>query len=343
MDQWGSDRGDRFRNSAQCLLLECDTDGNVVWMSETTRLALGPAANRINKIPWELPAASPVRTGRGNELCFTRLWERDGRVIVVACETYSVSVMESLSRVQARLLRHFLRLQAIEQNLHHRARRRHRSGANPVQQLERERQRLGAELHTSVGQLLAAIRLQLEVVACESGSQEPKVQAAMDRISRLCGEALEQVRSVSKRLHPPEWQKLKLAAAIRQLWDFSGIPERFQGHLEIRPFTDPDLDTKVFIYRAAQEGLSNVARHSGATRVKAVLEMREDKIVFRLEDDGVGFDPARLYAEPASLRAGLGLRTIREQAESLGGAVAIESGADGTTLQVAAPFLAAGE
>ena len=60
------------------------------------------------------------------------------------------------------------------------------------------------------------------------------------------------------RLHPPEWQRLTLESALQQLWDISGIPEKYQVSLHIQPLPrEPELEVKVLMYRAAQEALSN--------------------------------------------------------------------------------------
>jgi two-component system NarL family sensor kinase len=187
--------------------------------------------------------------------------------------------------------------------------------------------------------MLAAIRLQLEIVAALLPGPPPLVQQALSRISTLASEALEQVRSVAARLHPPEWQRLTIEAALQQLWDMSGIPQRFQSSLRILTLPhEPDLEVKVLIYRAAQEALSNVARHARATRVDAALEMRDGCVILTIRDNGTGFDVARLLRSPASVASGIGLRSIREQAAALGGKLDVESGPAGTTLIVSAPF-----
>jgi two-component system NarL family sensor kinase len=250
------------------------------------------------------------------------------------------AVSAGLLHLEGSLLRHCLRLQLAERDLSSFARDRRRGiGRGAVRQIDLERQRLGRELHTGVGQLLAAIRLQLEIVAAHLLDPPGLVQQALDRISTLANEALEQVRSVSARLHPPEWQRLTLADALQQLWDISGIPQRFEASLRIQPLPhEPDLEVKVLLYRAAQEALSNVIRHARAIRLEASLETRDDCAILTIRDDGVGFDVAGLLRGPASVASGIGLRSIREQAAALGGRSEIQSGPAGTTLVVSVPF-----
>ena len=130
---------------------------------------------------------------------------------------------KDISALQGRLTGHFLRLLGLQRRLFARAQpRRERGGRKAVRQIEAERQRLGRELHTGVGQMLVAIHLQLEVISAELPSPPANVGQALDSISTLAADSLAQVRDISRRLHPPEWQRLTLESAIRQLWEISG-------------------------------------------------------------------------------------------------------------------------
>jgi signal transduction histidine kinase len=205
--------------------------------------------------------------------------------------------------------------------------------------VERERQRLGRDLHTGVGQLLTAIRLQIESIETQLPQAPPAVRQALERISTLTRDALEQVRALSNRLHPPEWQRLTIEEALRQLWELSGIPQRFDASLRIEALPlEPGLELKILTYRAAQEAFSNLAEHARATHVEASLETRGGRLVLTVLDNGAGFDAAGLFSAPASLASGIGLRSIREQAAGLGGRIDIRSGPAGTTLELSAPY-----
>ena len=243
------------------------------------------------------------------------------------------------SEGERRLTRHFLRLPAWRR-LFGSAPRPEPGGRLAVRQIEMERQRLGRELHTGIGQMLAAIHLHLEVISAELPSPPPNVAQALERISTLAADSLAQVREISKRLHPPEWQRLSLESAIRQLCEISGIPQRFEASLEIHPLPwEPSLEAKILIYRGLQEALSNIVRHSRATRVAVALEVSDGLLVLSVGDNGVGFDAQRAFSAPPSLASGIGLRSIRETAQELGGKLEVKSAPDGTKLVVAvAPF-----
>jgi two-component system, NarL family, sensor kinase len=272
------------------------------------------------------------------QMQFWKVWEDDRTVILGArpCHAPDPSVLEFV-RLESRLVHKLLRLLQQERKLAERVRRQKQSGGGraAIRLIEQERQRLGRELHTGVGQTLAAIRLQIDVIGNDLSEPPPRVRRALENVATLASDALEQVRSVSQKLHPPEWQRLTLAAALQQLWDLSAIPENFQGELRIAPMpADPDPEVKALIYRAMQEGLSNLVRHSKATRVDASLETAGEDVILTMTDNGVGFDVASMRSAPASVAAGLGIRSIREQVEGLGGKFDIESGPSGTKLVV---------
>jgi two-component system NarL family sensor kinase len=245
-----------------------------------------------------------------------------------------------LIQLENSLLLRLVRLQAIESRLWRAvSARRGRAGRRALRQIERERQRLGRELHTGVGQLLAAIRIQLEVISTHLPAPAPPVAQALERIGALAAESLDQVRGVSRRLHPPEWQRLQLPDAVRQLWDTSGIAQRFAGSVQAPPLPcDPDPDIKTLFYRATQEALSNIIRHAKATRVDLGLSHSAGRLRLTVQDDGVGFDTARALAARPDIAAGIGLRSIREQAADLGGNLLVDSGPLGTTLEVSIPL-----
>ena len=84
---------------------------------------------------------------------------------------------------------------------------------------------------------------------------------------------VDQVRALSHRLHPPEWQRLTLESAVEQLWSLSGIPARFEASLRVEPLPrEPGLELKTLVYRAAQEALSNIAHPTMGTSGRMWLQ-----------------------------------------------------------------------
>jgi signal transduction histidine kinase len=326
------------------LLIECDRQARIVWMSEDARSSFGPASNFFDTMRAAAPSEPAALLSLASPAKFSPVFQRGDSVWISAeladrPQLSARPVDLGLLGVQSDFVRNYFRLQTAERRLSSRARNRRRTpAASAVMQIERERQRLARELHTGVGQILSAIRLQLEIIASQHGGLPPQVAQALTRIGTLADEALGNVRSVSSRLHPPEWQRLALTDALRRLWDLSGIPQRFEASARIEPLSvEPALEIKVLVYRATQEALSNLVRHSHATRVDLSLETRENRIILTVRDNGVGFDPASLRATPAAESSGIGLRTIREQAAALNAVCSIDSGPEGTCLHLSAP------
>lgn len=316
------------------LLLECELNGHIVWMSERTRAALGDTGNVAETL-----LTDPRRAHQ--TICFRRVWATADRVLLSG-ELYDAGGPRGaeLLAVQNNLIKHYFELQRAERELHTRMRRLRRGERqSAIRQLELERQRVGRELHTGVGQLLAAIRMQLEVIASQLPDPPLPVLQALGRISTLAADALDQVRGISKRLHPPEWQRLSLGDALRQLWENSGIADRFEGAADIQPLpSEPEFEIKTLMYRATQEALSNLMRHARASSISLGLRPRNGSVELSIRDNGVGFDVGAMFAAPASLTAGIGLRSIRDQAADVGGNFEIESGPNGTTLIIKAPY-----
>jgi signal transduction histidine kinase len=306
----------------------------------------GPESGSTNSLqqPWVRLPLGPLWAGGPGLSAFSFQLHSgewvEMRPVSPAEEETRVHVLALLT-VQSSLVRHSFQLLTLERSITDRVRKLRRAGrgSSTIRLLESERRRLGRELHTGVGQLLAAIRLQLEVVDSQIPQPPQAARQALDRIATLSADALEQVRAVSRRLHPPEWQRLTLSEALRQLWDLSGVPEKYTARLRVGFIAgEPDLEAKTLLYRASQEALSNLVRHAHATRIEMSLEVRGAELVLTIHDNGVGFDPARLQQSPASVSSGIGLRSIREQAAALGGRFSIESGPIGTTLEVSVPF-----
>jgi len=202
-----------------------------------------------------------------------------------------------------------------------------------VQELERERSRIARDLHAGAGQPLAGMKLNLDMLDNYATALPTAGREALARLQTLTDQALEQVRAVSHGLHPPEWQHLTTGDALRYLLQSSGLMSRMEVDADIREMpVEPSHTVKIAIYRCAQECISNVARHSGATRFFLSLLPAGTMADLRMEDNGRGFP------EDLAERNGIGLRAIREHCEALGGFCDISSSPGGVTVQVRLPL-----
>lgn len=210
-----------------------------------------------------------------------------------------------------------------------------RSGAKLLAELERERARIARELHAGAGQPLAGIKLHLEALDGLASSMPETAHETIGRLQTLADQALSQVRAVSHRLHPPEWQEMKLQEALKSLAASSGLEGNLKMVCEFPPLgEEPAHDVKIQIYRCAQECISNIIRHSGATEAKISLLPDGDRLILTVEDNGRGFDTK----QTAGAGGGVGLRAIQENARSTGGWAQITSGPNGTKIVVNLPL-----
>ena len=237
------------------------------------------------------------------------------------------------------MMRNYFRLARAHEELNRRRRSPRKSdGSWLAEQLEMERARLGRELHAGAGQALAGIKIHLEIIDSLLESPPDALRASLHRIGLLAQDALQQLRAISQRIHPPDWQRLSLGDAVKSLWDLTGIPLRFEAELAIAPLAkEPPHAVRTTVYRTAQEALANIVRHAGASRVALRIAQVNGNLCLTIEDNGKGFDPVRLLDGP-EIPTGIGLRSMRDQVRRLLGDFDIDSGPGGTRLSVSLPL-----
>jgi signal transduction histidine kinase len=194
-----------------------------------------------------------------------------------------------------------------------------------------ERNRLARELHDSVSQKLFGLVLSAEAAATLLDRDPGEARVELERLRALAQEAMDELRSLVFELRPPALEAEGLATALRKHVDVLRRVYRREIGLELHgaPPRTPDVEREVF--RIAQEALENALRHAQAEHLDLRLDARDSRLLLTVTDDGVGFDPA----EPAVRSRRLGLTSMEERAESLGGTLEIEScpGA-GTTVRL---------
>jgi two-component system sensor histidine kinase UhpB len=203
--------------------------------------------------------------------------------------------------------------------------------ATALNAAEEERKRIARELHDETAQLLAALLIRIRVVKNASGSEA--VAGPLEDMRREIGHALEGVRRFARGLRPPALDELGLLPAIES--HVRSIREITEIDLSLDADGTPEGDlppeASLAVYRIVQEALSNVVRHSGATRAAVRVVREPDRLVVTVEDDGHGFN----VPEVRAAGRGLGLFGMRERAAYLGGRVDVQS-APGTGTRVRA-------
>lgn len=203
-----------------------------------------------------------------------------------------------------------------------------------------ERNRLAREIHDTLAQSLAALTMQLEAADARAASQgDRKLSETVTRALTLAHSALEEARSSVLDLRDAPLEGRTLKQALEEL--AKGVREVTGGSLEIEVFRegldrgtdDLPVAVEVGLYRIAQQALTNVTHHSGASSATLRLDRDANRVRLRVEDDGTGFDPG---AVPAGR---FGLIGMRERARLLGGTLTVESSPrGGTAVDVVVPL-----
>jgi PAS domain S-box-containing protein len=184
---------------------------------------------------------------------------------------------------------------------------------------ERERRRVAELLHDDLQQMLAAARMQLELVCRRLPSESILVN-----VVQLLEESIDKSRRLSYELSPAMLHHSGLVTALQWLVRQQG--EQFGLHVELESNEDQQLEStplKVFLFRAVQELLFNIVKHAKVKSARVVLSFSDSCISISVSDKGRGFNP--LILDNHTLIEGLGLLSLRERARYIGGNLVIES------------------
>jgi signal transduction histidine kinase len=207
-----------------------------------------------------------------------------------------------------------------------------RLSARLLQLQDDERRRIARELHDSVGQMLAALAMNLSAVQSDI-DRLTKTAAALTDSESLVQEMSKEVRTISHLLHPPLLDEAGLSSALR--WYIDGFAQRSKISVDL-DFPDDfgrlprEVETATF--RVVQECLTNIHRHSGSTTAKVRLRHHDHEVVVEVEDKGKGISPEKLDEMTSSGTPGVGIRGMRERLRQLGGALEIASNGKGTVV-----------
>jgi signal transduction histidine kinase len=200
---------------------------------------------------------------------------------------------------------------------------------------EDERRRIARELHDRGGGALFSLLHGLRRLRGLVEPRDSKTEAEVDGLIRVTEDTVHDLRLLLADLRPRLLDDLGLAEALRELLSreraLSGIPVSF----EAEPEALPDSESALALYRVAQEAFTNIRRHSQARSANVRLARDDGGWTLAIEDDGAGLN---------GNRSGLGLRTMRERVEALGGRLDIDSrrGA-GTRISAWVPQHSSGE
>ena len=201
---------------------------------------------------------------------------------------------------------------------------------------EEERGRVARELHDGISQILVGVRYALDTARRRLSAGDERAAENLDKgIDHLSG-AIQEVRRISRDLRPGVLDDLGLGPALKALVDDFGQRTGIETEFDTVVFRNRlDGDAKIALYRVAQEALTNVERHSGASRVSIDVRGHSRGATMRISDNGRGLAPREDTS--TSPNSGLGLRNMQERIEQLDGTLRVLSSKSGTVIEASVP------
>ncbi len=200
-----------------------------------------------------------------------------------------------------------------------------------------ERRKLARELHDSVGQYLAAVKMNLGQLH-HAGLSTAKM-SVVGESEELLDKCLAEIRTISYLLHPPMLDESGLSSAAG--WYIEGFAKR--SDIKINSVVPPRLErmrqpVEMVLFRALQESLTNVHRHSGSLTVDIRLDVEDGHAVLEVRDYGRGIPPDQMERIESGSDVGIGLAGMRERVNELGGTYQILPQTPGTLVRVMVPL-----
>jgi len=202
-----------------------------------------------------------------------------------------------------------------------------------------ERRRIARDLHDSTGQTLAALSMNLSLLARRASTLDPDAKGILSECAVLARRCSDELRTMAYLLHPPLLDELGLVGAVRDYCD--GFAERSGIRVDLA--VPPDLgrlpkEAETALFRIMQESLTNVHRHSGSRTASIRIVRQPTEFRLEVQDTGTGVRPESLQAATGGA-AGVGIAGMRERVGQLGGRLEIKSGPGGTTVIAVLPAI----
>lgn len=202
---------------------------------------------------------------------------------------------------------------------------------------DEERGRIGRELHDSVGQYLAAVKMSLEGLTSDESADLLRIREGIGDSIPIVDQAIKEVRTLSYLLYPPMLDEMGLPSAIR--WHLEGFAKRsgISVSSEIAEARLPRA-VELALFRVLQESLTNVHRHSQSSSAHVCFSVDDDGAVMEVRDYGKGMSPdGSKPAGSAMATMGVGIRGMTERMRHVGAELEIKSSASGTIVKAYVP------
>jgi len=241
-------------------------------------------------------------------------------------------------RAQQALHKEIAERRETQRQLHNSERSLRQLSLHLLRTQDEERRHIGRDLHDTLGQSLAVLKMKLESLAF--GAQQDEAIGDLADCIRLTEDSIKEVRTVSYLLYPPMLEEMGLKSAIPWYLDGfstrSGIETKFEGHPE---FGRLPRESELALFRVLQESLTNVHRHSGSRTACIRLLIKDGMGTLEIEDKGKGIPKEILEQSGQDWTAAprVGLRGMNERMQQLGGKFELISEKLGTTVRAMVP------
>ena len=252
--------------------------------------------------------------------------------------TERMQAQQELRRTNSELATQVAERRAAEERLAASEKSLRRLSLHLLSTQDEERKRIGRDLHDSLGQYLAILKMNLD--ALQSGVALNGAREDVERCIQLADDSLKEVRTISYLLYPPMLEEMGLGSAIPWYLDGFSQRSRIQVSFDAAPnFERLAPEAELALFRVLQESLTNVHRHSGSATASVSLCTANDKVVLEIRDRGKGIPEHMLEdaGEDWLGSLGVGLRGMNERLRQLGGKLEITSTALGTTVTASVP------
>ena len=203
---------------------------------------------------------------------------------------------------------------------------------------DEERRRIARELHDSIGQMLAALSMNLSTARADI-DRLTKTTATLTDSEDLVQEMCKEVRTISHLLHPPLLDEAGLSSALG--WYADGFAKRSKISVNLEcpdDFGRIPREMETAIFRLVQECLTNIHRHSGSPTAKIRLQRSNHEVVIQVEDKGKGIPAEKLDRMTSAGAPGVGITGMKERVRQLGGTLDISSDRSGTKIVARLPL-----
>ncbi len=325
-------------------VLEVDLTDKIVYNNEAFSKMLGYTPEEIKgKIAHALFIAKPEETktfeknhalrekGKGSVYELT-LQRKDGKLITTVISGAPVFDLQGNVRGSVGIHWDVTKIRALEQTIVEQEVRKEQELAEARLQAEdQQRYEIGQDLHDGVGQMLAYINVLIEMLK----TRGTLTKKELTNLESALQNTIQQVRTLSRLLAPPELKDIGLRASVRELIDSCSVMKKPTFSLEIYAAQEDynlNLSKKQMVYRVIQELLNNTFKHADASHVNLSLQFDKKNLQLVYQDDGRGFDQQHI-------RKGIGLDSIQSRIKFHKGTLKIASEpGKGSTTRISIPI-----